>query len=394
MPPRQVHQYNLMSELGRGGYAAVYKAFNRENRRTYAIKVFPKTNLKGEREIQRFQLEVNTATFIRHDNLVALHDFFWDDENFYLVEDFCAGGDLFHYVAKNGAIEETVAALVFSQVAKAIAHMHSFGVAHRDIKPENVLIERWPRVRVCDFGLVGYTNEDQKMSTFIGSTSYLAPECVSKVEYDGKVSDVWSLGVLLYVLVTGTNPWTQENTAKMIQEITTGDYYIPDNVSEGCADLIRRMLVTVPESRATMEEVVGHPWLELAKSAVVKLPSKAAIPKGQPTLPPLNGYSLKQISQVSCRESQVRETRYGIVSPFEKTDDSGSESASKRESLPNFCIRSTSFDNLSPRGQKKRPEVVNPILARQRQFSSTMLINRKPLPPIKPFSQTLGIIEE
>ena len=77
MPPRQIHQYNLMSELGRGGYATVCKAFNRENRRTYAVKVFPKTNLKSERECQRFQREVNAATFLRHENLVALHDFFF-----------------------------------------------------------------------------------------------------------------------------------------------------------------------------------------------------------------------------------------------------------------------------------------------------------------------------
>ena len=371
------------------------KAFNRENRRTYAVKVFPKTNLKSERECQRFQREVNAATFLRHENLVALHDFFWDDSYFYLVQDFCAGGDLFHHVSKNGAIDEPVAALVFSQVLKAIAYMHSFGVAHRDIKPENVLIERWPRIKVADFGLVGYACDDVKMSTFIGSTSYLAPECISKVEYDGRISDVWSLGVLLYVLVTGTNPWTQENTAKMIQEITTGNYTIPDNVSDGCADLIKRMLVVVPEHRAKLDEVESHPWLGIAKTASVKLPGKAVVPKGQPQLPPLNGYSLKQISQVSDKESQVRETRYGIVSPFEKTDDSGSESGSKRESLPNFCIRSTSFDHFYGAGAApKKTESTNAILARQRQFSSTMLVGRRPLPPIKPLSQTLPSIEE
>ncbi|OHS93181.1 CBL-interacting serine/threonine-protein kinase 20 [Tritrichomonas foetus] len=390
-PPRQVRQYTISNELGRGAFAAVYKAFNKENRRQYAIKVFPKQNLRNDAEAERFQREVNASTFMRHDNLVALHDFFWDDTNYYLVQDLCGGGDLFHYIMKVKRIEEPAAAFLFKQICGAIQYVHSFGVAHRDLKPENIMIDKFPRIKIADFGICGYICEDSLMKTFVGSPSYSAPECLSKIEYDGAISDVWSLGVILYVMVTGNSPWNQ-NTPQMVHQIQSADYFIPDDISPDCQDLIRKMMTVMPCDRIKLDDVLQHPWFEIANSAKLKMPAKVAVPKGTPQLPPLKGFLLKEIAEVAKMNSQCKDSVHGIVSPFEATNEEEDESSSlKRKSLPSFAIRSTSFDNFyETKGGRKHlvfAKTNMQQLTMQKQRSSAMLMNRNiKLPPMKPSS--------
>jgi serine/threonine protein kinase len=189
-PPKEIHDYCIMSELGHGSFARVFKAFNRQNRRNYAVKVFPISNLAREAAgIDRFQREIDSMAHMRHPNLVALHDFFWDESNFYLVIDLCPGGELFNYIIKHDRLNEPLGAVIFKQICEAIAYCHSLGVAHRDLKPENILIDRFPIVKVADFGLCGFVEEDRMMSTFCRSPLYCAPECGAKQEYSGLMSD-------------------------------------------------------------------------------------------------------------------------------------------------------------------------------------------------------------
>ena len=388
--PRQIRQYTISSELGRGGFATVFKAFNKDNRRSYAIKVFPKKNLRNKSETDRFQREVNAAAFIRHENLVAVHDFFWDDDNYYMVQDLCAGGDLFHHIMKVKRIEEPAAAFLFKQICEAVLYLHSFGVAHRDLKPENILIDKYPRVKIADFGICGYIDEDVLMKSFVGSPSYNAPECLSKVEYDGAISDVWSLGVILFVMVTGNSPWNQ-NTPQMVHQIQSADYYVPDYVSQDCKDLIQRMMTVLPTERIRLQDVLMHPWFDLEKESGLKMPPKPAIPKGQPTLPPLKGMLLKDIALIAEKDSQCKDAIHGIVSPFEKTEEEDEYSSSTlRKSLPAFAIRSTSVDCFYQPSSAKKQLIFTPkrgmqTLAMQKQRSSAQFLNRKvQLPPMAP----------
>ena len=293
-----VNDYVISAKLGSGSFGAVYKVTKGSD--TFALKVIEKAELKDPGDIRRLQRELDAMAFVKHPNTVTMLDFFSDKFNFYLILEFCKGGDLASYMLREAPLRETIVAAIFKQIATAVAHLHSLGIAHRDLKPENVLITSFPNVKVSDFGLCGFT-EQGKMSTFCGSPCYSAPECLSRVPYDGCLADVWSLGVILYELITGHHPWNVTNVPKMVKDICSGKYTIPTSVSQSCQDLIRSMMKVKPADRITSAKILAHPWLKMAGSRV------------QTKLPPL-----KQ-STVVFTESIERDGAKGdcgIVSPF------------------------------------------------------------------------------
>jgi serine/threonine protein kinase len=179
--------------------------------------------------------------------------------------DFCPGGDIFQYIVKNDKIAEPLAAYLFQQIASAINYCHQLGIAHRDLKPENVLIETFPQIKVSDFGLCGFIAPHEMMQTFCGSPCYCAPECLSRVSYDGRLADIWSIGIILFAMVTGSHPWTITNTSLMLRQILKGNYTVPAHVSPKCRELLQGMIkVDVPQ-RLTMAQVMAHPWMACAQ---------------------------------------------------------------------------------------------------------------------------------
>ena len=126
----------------------------------------------------------------------------------------------------------------------------------------NVLFDKFPHVKVTDFGLCGYINSSKLMSTFCGSPCYSAPECLYHHDYDGQKSDIWSMGVILYLMVVGTHPWNVHNINLMMKDIVTCNYKVPKEVSPDCKDLIEKILVYEPTQRLSVEQILKHPWLK------------------------------------------------------------------------------------------------------------------------------------
>lgn len=343
--PDTIKQYNINTKIGQGAFATVYKAFNRQNRRAYAIKIYPKSNLRTEEDQRLFQREIDAMAYIRHPGIVTLRDLITDDKNFYLVMDYCAGGELFDYIVKRKKLDEPTAALVFKQICSAVAYCHSFGIAHRDLKPENILIDKFPRVMVADFGLCGYLNESRLMKTFCGSPCYTAPECLLRKEYDGKLSDVWSLGVILFSIVTGQHPWKTENTSAMLQQIVGGRYSFPDYLSDDCKELISSMLRMQPEERLTCQQILQHRWLllELKSPHINTMTGKNLMKR---VLPPIPEVGLEELS--SSAKINSSEIYRGIVSPFEydEVEQSHDEDSFCKVEMPRIAIRSASFADL------------------------------------------------
>ena len=229
----------------------------------FAIKIFPKSNLESQSDEELFQREINAMAFFHHENIISLKDFLSDDYNFYLVMDYCEGLDLKQYITEKApeGIDEKTAAVIFKQIVSAVSYCHSTGVAHRDLKPENILITSFPKIKISDFGLCGYITEDQLMRTFCGSPCYTAPECLSKIEYDGIRADTWSIGVILYTIVTGNAPWPINNSSIMLKNIIKGKYTIPKNISQSCRSLITGLLNINPKERLTLNQIMNHQWL-------------------------------------------------------------------------------------------------------------------------------------
>ena len=154
----------MLQELGSGAFSTVYKVESSDDDR--------KSNMANDEDIDRFQRELDSMAYLRHPNIVQLHDFFSDADNFYLVLDYCAHGELYDYMVKNGKIQEPTAALLMQQTISAIAYCHSCGVAHRDLKPQNILIDKFPAIKVSDFGLCGYIEDRKLMQTLTVSEQF------------------------------------------------------------------------------------------------------------------------------------------------------------------------------------------------------------------------------
>ena len=302
----QVGQYVLHEALGAGAFSCVYRATKDNDTVSYALKVILKSTLIHDGDTERLQREIDTMAFLHHPNIVALHDFFSDQRNFYLVLDYCKGGDLAEYLIKNnGPLREQQAANIFQQIVSAINYIHKNGVAHRDLKPQNILITLWPNVKISDFGLCGFM-EDTKMKTFCGTPCYTAPECINQVQYNGVYSDVWSLGVILYEMVTGMHPWDVRNITKMVKQISQAQFTVPSTVTPACDELIKMILKVRPNERPTCEKILNHPWMKLASSR-----SKMRVGG---SLPPLLRNSLGNITKALDRKPL--EGDLGVSSPF------------------------------------------------------------------------------
>ena len=308
--PRSVRHYKLTTTLGHGAFSTVVKAINTVNNKTYACKVMDKCVIEDERDRDMFQREIDAMAFMRHPSLVALRDFFWDDKNYYMIMDLCCGGELFDYIVEHERLDEPSAAYLFKQIVQAVKYCHQLGVAHRDLKPENILIKKFPVIKLTDFGLCGFMNEEKTLQTFCGSPCYCSPECLERVGYDGHKSDVWSLGVILFAMVTGEHPWNILNMSIMLRQILTGSYTYPGYVSPLCRDLIDSMLVVDPRDRATIERVERHPWLRLSSKAPYP-PLKQNLPDVEPGMT-----VLKLAEKLRQAHPENEDPDTGILSPF------------------------------------------------------------------------------
>lgn len=372
-PGRSIHGYTIRNKLGSGTFSFVFLGVKDATQEEFAIKVFPKSNLHTTDDEERFQREVDAMAYLRNDNLVAMRDFFWDANNFYLILDYCPGGELFDYIIEHRKLGEPIAALLFKQIVNAIAYCHSSGVAHRDLKPENILFTTFPNLKVTDFGLCGYISEQKLMRSFCGSPCYCAPECLCRVQYDGRLSDIWSMGVILYAMVTGQQPWTVKNTSLMLRQIMQAQYEIPEYLSEECKSLIAGLLKLKPNERLTMKSIIDHPWLKFSEWALVHEPVNLDLSLSQIDL--VKPMALDQLSSSSSRSSHMSD--HGIVSPFDAHTDDGSISEDDGRlqlgdfsslSLPRLTLRSTrnsSLDQIPIRGiPHRRRKAPMPISSR------------------------------
>ncbi|KAI7680270.1 Pkinase-domain-containing protein, partial [Hortaea werneckii] len=190
----------------------------------------------------------------------------WENRNeLYLIMEYVDGGELFHYVDERKGLHEDEAVYIFRQIVSALLYCHRLLICHRDLKPENILLNKEDlTVKLIDFGMAALQPKGRLLSTPCGSPHYAAPEVVSSKPYDGTQADVWSCGVILYVMLTGTTPfnYSQDGDIRVLfRYIAKADYFMPPDLSAAAKDLIRRIFVPDPSKRITMDEVWNHPLL-------------------------------------------------------------------------------------------------------------------------------------
>lgn len=262
-------EYVIGDEIGRGRFGTVRRCYSAATGEAFALKTTPKAALRGGDPLDlalaeqepKAHLLVSGAT--RH--VVALHAAFEDADAVHLVLDLCAGGDLFSALAARGPLPEPEAARLAAQLADALAGCHRRGVAHRDVKPDNLFLDAGgDYLRLGDFGSAAWFGDGRPMAGLVGTPYYVAPEVVAGREYTEKV-DVWSAGVVLYLMLSGTVPFQGATAPETFEAVLRGNLRFPPRafaaVSPEAKDLIRRMLCRDPARRFSADQVLRHPWI-------------------------------------------------------------------------------------------------------------------------------------
>jgi len=259
--------YELQEKLGTGSFAVVKRALRKSDGKAFAIKVIKKNKLKAD-ELAVVHDEVEIMHKINHANCVILYEMFETKPKLYMVMELLTGGELFDRIVLKGNYSEKEASNVIKNVASAIQYLHSIGVVHRDLKPENLIYlnkDDDSPIKITDFGLAkfrGSSNVD--MHTACGTPGYVAPEVLKGETYTAAV-DMWSLGVILYILLCGFPPFYHQNTNMLYKQIKKGEYEFPDpywtSVSGSAKDLVKGLLTVDSKKRMTAKDVLAHPWI-------------------------------------------------------------------------------------------------------------------------------------
>eukprot|EP01018_Ginkgo_biloba_P006959 Gb_28012 [translate_table: standard] len=257
-------KYEFVRLVGQGTFAKVYHAKNLKTGESVAIKVMDKEKILKVGMIDQIKREISVMRIVRHPNIVQLYEVMASKAKINFVMEFVRGGELFGKVAK-GRLKEDEARKYFQQLISAVDFCHSRGVYHRDLKPENLLLDENGNLKVSDFGLSALPDQfrqDGLLHTTCGTPAYVAPEVIVKKGYDGAKADIWSCGVILFVLMAGYLPFHDANLMVMYKKIYRGDYKCPPWFSPGVRKLILKLLDPNPRTRITIPQLMEVSWFK------------------------------------------------------------------------------------------------------------------------------------
>ncbi|KAI3987171.1 hypothetical protein MKX01_031655 [Papaver californicum] len=255
-------KYEIGRLLGCGAFAKVYHARNIQTGQSVAIKAISKQKIIKGGLMSNIKREISIMRQLHHPYIVKLFEVLATKAKIYFVMEFVKGGELFAKVAKC-RFSEDLSRRYFQQLISAVGYCHSHGVFHRDLKPENLLLDEKGDLKVSDFGLSAVTSQVQNdglLHTLCGTPAYVAPEILAKKGYNGAKIDIWSCGVILFVLNSGYLPFNDRNLMVMYRKIYKGEFRVPKWTSPGLRHLFSRLLDTNPITRITVDEIIQDPW--------------------------------------------------------------------------------------------------------------------------------------
>ncbi|KAK7265105.1 hypothetical protein RJT34_32721 [Clitoria ternatea] len=259
-------KYELGRVLGHGTFAKVYHARNLQNGKNVAMKVVGKEKVIKVGMMEQIKREISVMKMVKHPNIVELHEVMASKSKIYIAMELVRGGELFCKVSK-GRLKEDAARIYFQQLISAVDFCHSRGVYHRDLKPENLLLDEHGNLKVSDFGLCTFSEhltQDSLLHTTCGTPAYVSPEVIAKKGYDGAKADIWSCGVILYVLLAGFLPFQDDNLVAMYKKIYRGDFKCPPWFSTEARRLIGKLLDPNPNTRIGISKIMESSWFKKA----------------------------------------------------------------------------------------------------------------------------------
>nr|XP_033779975.1 death-associated protein kinase 2-like isoform X3 [Geotrypetes seraphini]XP_033779976.1 death-associated protein kinase 2-like isoform X3 [Geotrypetes seraphini] len=264
--------YEMLENLGSGHFGVVKKCREKSSGSYYASKFIKTRKCKGSRlglDREQVEREVSILQQLQHPSIMRLHDVFASKAEMVLILELISGGELFDFIAEKEALSEAEAIEFLEQILEGVAYMHSHHIAHFDLKPENImLLEKSmpnPKIKIIDFGLAQKIEAGVTFKSLCGTPQYVAPEVIN-YEPLTSATDMWSIGVITYILLSGISPFQGETDSETLTNVVSGNYEFDDRyfkeTSEMAKDFIRELLVKEPKDRMTAVECLVHPWIK------------------------------------------------------------------------------------------------------------------------------------
>ena len=262
--------FQMINEIGKGKFGKVFLGIHEKTKEKVAIKQIPKT---GEQNIESVYAEIEINKKLFHPYLCKMYSVIENNEYLFIVTEYCSGGEIFKKIAEEiDHFEEAQACKIFSQILSGLEYMHNNYIAHCDIKLENMLFDEYGDAKLTDFGLSKSFEGDISFTKAGLSPMYAAPEVFKGIEFKGRNSDIWSMGVCLYLMVCGDFPFQGDDVKKLVNNISKNSFEVPDFASPLFKDLIYKILEKNPNKRLTIQQIKEHPWMHIIDFNFMKSP--------------------------------------------------------------------------------------------------------------------------
>ena len=256
--------FKLGKKLGEGRFSIVKLGIHSLTNEPVAIKILDKTKIAKIEDKERINREIKIMKKINHYNITKLYSVIETKYIIYLVQEYVQGKELNDYLYTKGKLSEIEACKFFHQIISGLSYLHHCGIVHRDFKPENILLTGDNKIlKIIDFGLGNTYSKNQLLKTGCGSPCYIPPEMIKEEKYHGELTDIWSAGIILYLMLCGTLPFYEEDNQLLYQKILSGDFNIPKYLSEEAKDIIKQILEVDPKKRINFEKIKKHPWFNI-----------------------------------------------------------------------------------------------------------------------------------
>ena len=254
-----IGDYIVKKTLGKGTFSKVKLGIHKVTNQKVAIKILEKSKIVEKDDLERIIREMDIIRQLNHPNIARVYEMCESDDFFFIMMEYCSGGELFNYIVKNQRLSEDETSYFFYQIINALEYIHSKNIAHRDLKPENLLLDENNLIKIIDFGLSNYFY-GKKLSTPCGSPCYASPEMVSGKKYDGFLIDIWALGITLFAMMCGYLPFEDEDNDELFKKILECNLKFPTHLSKCAKDIMKKILVTDPKKRITIKDIKLHPF--------------------------------------------------------------------------------------------------------------------------------------
>lgn len=261
--PSMLHKYIVGPTIGRGPNSVIKYCENESTGEPFALKVMSIATLQAQNKYEMVIKEIKLTSSLRHPSILKVFDWFEENELLCVVTELCKKGTLGTFIMSVGKLTETDARVLFKSIVEGIHFLHTRNLSHRDLTVDSIMITEAGEPKICNFGCCHEIIQHQFLITQTGTPIYAAPEVIRNKPYDGKKTDSWALGLILYILITGTLPWTEKNATLLLNQITAASYSIPNYASPLLVDLLSSLIVAKPSERMLPEGILGHPWFQM-----------------------------------------------------------------------------------------------------------------------------------